>query len=333
MHHMYTVGLDVDKDNLVFTTKILLYAGNSFINNSLVLFTNETIYLLQNYLEGQSAGNLSISTRATAATKDIYNKLPQISEHRPKFKKNLSEKELGYFLAGLIEGAGSFEKKELQILFTEKDTYLAYYLKSCIGYGTISKIKGKKIVRYKCKHIKGLFYILSLINGKLVGNSKYEQLILYNYSEYFNINIIPPVKRLSMDNYWLSGFTQANGTFSISILKSKNIKTKYSIRLEYSLIENEDLPLKLLHSLLKKGKIYQYNTEKSCYKSSGYKTAANLIHYFDKYNVFAGKYISYLKFRKVYIMITEDKHLEDKGVKKIISIATKGSSETSTQEI
>jgi hypothetical protein len=32
-------------------------------------------------------------------------------------------------------------------------------------------------------------------------------------------------------------------------------------------------------------------------------------------------------------MITEGKHLEKKGIKKIISIATKGSSETSTQKV
>lgn len=71
----------------------------------------------------------------------------------------------------------------------------------------------------------------------------------------------------------------------------------------------------------------------SCYKSSGYKTAAVLINYFDKYNVFAGKYVDYLKFRKVYIMITEGKHLDSKGILKIKSITTKGSSETSTQEV
>ena len=47
----------------------------------------------------------------------------------------------------------------------------------------------------------------------------------------------------------------------------------------------------------------------------------------------AGKYVSYLKFRTVYIMITEGKHLESKGVFRIKSIATKGSSETSTQEV
>jgi hypothetical protein len=84
---------------------------------------------------------------------------------------------------------------------------------------------------------------------------------------------------------------------------------------------------------LQKGNLSQYHTNIWCYKSTGFKTAFSLINYFDRYNLFASKYTSYLKFRKVYIMITEGKHLEEKGVKKIISIATKGSSETSTQEI
>uniref|UniRef100_A0A4E9EKR3 Homing endonuclease LAGLIDADG domain-containing protein n=1 Tax=Gibberella zeae TaxID=5518 RepID=A0A4E9EKR3_GIBZA len=57
------------------------------------------------------------------------------------------------------------------------------------------------------------------------------------------------------------------------------------------------------------GNLSQYHT--------GYKTAAHLINYFDKYNIFAGKYVDYIKFRKVYIMITEGKHLEEKGIKKI----------------
>jgi hypothetical protein len=81
------------------------------------------------------------------------------------------------------------------------------------------------------------------------------------------------------------------------------------------------------------GNFSQYSSGIWCYKSSGFNTSALLINYFDKYNVFAGKYVDYLKFRKVYIMITEGKHLEGEGVKKIRRIATKGSSETSTQEI
>lgn len=131
----------------------------------------------------------------------------------------------------------------------------------------------------------------------------------------------------------MAGFTQADGCFHISVVKSKTHKTGYNVKLEYSLKQNDDLPLKLLYDLIKMGNISQYNSGVWCYKSTGFQTAASLIYYFDKYHVFAGKYVDYLKFRKVYIMVTEGKHLESKGVAKIISIATKGSSETSTQEV
>jgi hypothetical protein len=99
---MYTVGLDVDK--LVFTIKILLYAGNSCINSPLVFIALGTIYLFKR----QSAGNLSFSTYATAVTKNTYTSyknLQPISEHVPN-KNPLTDNDFGYFLAGLIEGDG-----------------------------------------------------------------------------------------------------------------------------------------------------------------------------------------------------------------------------------
>jgi hypothetical protein len=90
---MYTVGLDVDK--LVFTVKILLYAGNSTINSPLVLIALGITYLFKR----QSAGNLRFSTKATAVTNNIYtsykNLLP-ISEHVQN-KNPLTDNEFGYF--------------------------------------------------------------------------------------------------------------------------------------------------------------------------------------------------------------------------------------------
>lgn len=331
LHHMYTVGLDVDK--LVSTKKFLLYAGNSYINGPLVLITLGTIYL---FYPGQSAGNFGFSRDATAVTKNTYThykNLPLISEHVSNHKSNLTDIEFGYFLAGLIEGDGWFGDKELHIVFAEEDTSLAYYIKKRIRHGNVYKIKDKKAVRYICKNTNGLSFILSLINGKLVSNFKYDQLIRHNYTERFNVVLLPPIKTLSLDNYWLAGFTQADGCFHISVAKSKTHKTGYSVRLEFSLKQNDDLPLKLLYDTLKMGNLSQYSTGIWCYKSTGFKTALNLINYFDKFNLFAGKYKSFLKFRKVYIKITEGKHLDEKGIKKIISIATKGSSETSTQKV
>jgi hypothetical protein len=153
--------------------------------------------------EGQSAGNFGFSTEASAVTKNTYTnykKLPHISEHVPKHKSNLTDEEFGYFLAGLIEGDGWFGKKELHIIFAEEDTSLAYYIKKRIGHGNVYKMKDKKAVRYICKNTNGLSLILSLVNGKLVSNYKYDQLIKHNYSEQFNIVILPPLKALSLDN-------------------------------------------------------------------------------------------------------------------------------------
>jgi hypothetical protein len=342
---MFSVGLDVDK--IVFTEKILLCAGNSSISSPPVLFTVGTIYFnkpkfLQKVgfldISGQSAGNFTFSTKAKAVTKNTYNsytKLPLISEHVPTpFNiKNLSNNDFGYFLAGLIEGDGWFGDKELHIIFSENDTSLAYAIKKRIMYGNVYKIKSKKAVRYICKNEKGLFIILSLINGKLVSKPKYDQLIKHNYNLKFNYDILPPSNSLSLDNYWLAGFTQADGCFHISVVLSQTHKTGYSVRLEFAIKQNDDLPLKLLYAAIGMGNLSKYSCGISCYKSSGYKTAALLINYFDQFNIFAGKYVSYLKFRKVYIMITSGKHLEKKGILKIKSIASKGSSETSTQEV
>ena len=123
---------------------------------------------------------------------------------------------------------------------------MAYFIKKRIGYGNVYKIKNKKAVRYICKHEKGLSIILYLINGKLISKPKYDQLIKHNYSENFDYLILPPSNILNLDNYWLAGFTQADGCFHISIVKSKTHKTGFSVRLEYSLKQNDSIPLKLL---------------------------------------------------------------------------------------
>jgi hypothetical protein len=193
-------------DTLVSTEKIWLYSGNSCLSSPLVFVTLGKIYLKQYTLPGQSVGNFSFSTKATARTKNTYNSytnsLPgKLSEHVPKHRSNLTDNEFGYYLAGLIEGDGWFGKKELHIIFAENDISFAYFIKKRIGHGHVYKIKNKKAVRYICKNTKGLDIILSLINGKLVSKPKYQQLIKHNYTAPGGRRVLPPLNRVSLDNY------------------------------------------------------------------------------------------------------------------------------------
>jgi len=78
---------------------------------------------------------------------------------------------------------------------------LAYYIKKRLGYGNVYKIKDKKAVRYICKKAKGLSVVLALINGKLVSNYKYNQLIKHDYPECFNVVLKPPSECIDLDNH------------------------------------------------------------------------------------------------------------------------------------
>ena len=56
------------------------------------------------------------------------------------------------------------------------------------------------------------------------------------------------------------------------------------------------------------------------YGSTSFGSARKVIQYFDKYHLQSRKQISYLRWRKVYLLIQNKEHLNEKGLKKIIII-------------
>jgi hypothetical protein len=321
--------------------KILLCAGNSCFGGfpywGLILNPRSgTINRLYSNIARQFAGNLVyLEPKAMAFSQNTFNKnkeLLPICEHLPKINY-LNEDEFGYFLAGMLESKGEFLDGYFNIYLAKDCKPLAYAIKKRIGYGIILEKKNQNTVKYICRHSKGVSLILNLINGKLIDNCIYNKIIYYKYNKKYNIQILRPLNKLSLDNYWLAGFTQSNGSFSIKIMKSKNFKLGYTVRLEYCLEKNDKYLLYLIYNVLNAGFLLKNPEKIWIYKSAGYKLAHTLINYFDKFHLFGLKYVQYMKFRKVYLRITEGKHLEKKILLKIKSIATKGASEANTQEI
>lgn len=333
---MFAVGLDVDTlvSKIVVTLfiSIGLYAGklHKFLIHSVFLFLKVLFGKIQINTNKQPAGN--------SESFDDLNLLIQssdyISDHLVKHKKPKTDEDFGYYLAGLIEGSGNFDPQKFEIMFNLEDTFLAYFIKKQLGYGSVLKFKENKCVIYILTHPEGLKKIISLVNGKFLTNNKIDQLLTHKYDLRFNIKILPSCLRnnnlkLSFDlntNYWLAGYSDAKASFVINLAKNKNMHT--NINLEFNIkekIESNDLlelirktfggNLYLLDGSADKGesdsdKIYYYN-------STNFKSAKLIIQYFDNYNLNSSKYIHYLKWRKIYRIIQRKEHLDDKGINKI----------------
>lgn len=235
-----------------------------------------------------------------------------------KHKRPESEEEFGYYLAGLIEADGYFGDHRFEIAFHEDDTFLAYYIKKRIGYGSVLKLKGKKAVRYVLRHSDGFRKVLSLVNGKFRGIYKINQLLKHGYNTKFGVTILPPARFDLNTNHWLTGFAEGDGSFVISISKSPTHKTGYNIRLEFKIKQKDEDLLKGILDFLG-GKTYYLKEEEIFYfhHSTSFKFAKNVADYFDTYQLNSSKLVRYLRWRKAYRMVQRKEHLTQEGLNKI----------------
>jgi len=144
--------------------------------------------------------------------------------------------DFSHYIAGLIEGdgtihvpktersfKGSLNYPSIQIVFHLKDLPLALLIQKELGYGSISRKKGKNVYIYTVNNLDGLLLLVSLLNGNMKTNKVYvlHRLIDW-YSKYKSISF--EKKGLNNDsmlsNAWLSGFIEADGHFSIRSTES-----------------------------------------------------------------------------------------------------------------
>ena len=278
--------------------------------------------------ENQIKSNKSIKTQIEYSNLEENNELETISDHICTHVRPNTEEQFGYYLAGLIEGDGYFGDHRFEIAFHDNNTFVAYFIKKKIGYGTVLKLKNQRSVKYVLRHSKGLVKVLNLVNGKFLFKNKINQLFKHQWDKNFNITILPPTNFDLLSNYWLAGFADADGYFVINLLNSHTHNSKVSVQLEFK-IKQKNIELLELIKQTFGGLIYYFKSEELFYYNSiSFKSAKSLINYFDKFQLVSSKWIYYLKWRKIYRIIHRKEHLTIEGINKIKHI--KGSSETNT---
>ena len=284
-------------------------AGNKFRNSIDKFRTSETlcneIIVCKNIIETEKVNSLSV--------------------HVPTHLRPVNNIQLGYYLAGLIDGDGHFSKKQqLVIAFNSLDTYLAYYLKKQIGYGSVQKVKNKNAVLLVVSAIKGVEKVINLINGKLRSQNKLDQISnnILNHIKFLNTNNTINFtldKSNNLKNLWLAGFSDADASFQIKLLFRKSIN-KTEVRLNFQIDQKKKDLLFLIKEFLGGNIGYRKSQDTYYYGSTSFGSARNIIKYFDHYHLLGSKYVNYLKWRKAYIIIQNKDHLKESGLNKILKL-------------
>ena len=198
------------------------------------------------------------------STSSEVNKKMLLTSKNQNFKNENSN--LGPYLAGLIEGDGTFAIHDTKstakkyrpmiiIVFKLADLPLAEYLQELTNSGTVYRKSERGYVLWQIQDIIGVYTIVNIINGYM-RTPKIEALnrTINWLNGYISVNnnsklpstklILSQIKNLEIkgldnspidSNPWLSGFTDADGHFSINIHKRTNrnsIRVQLFYRLE-----------------------------------------------------------------------------------------------------
>jgi len=290
--------------------------GNNFINLYKMYINYEKLY--KNKI--RTSETLCNETEKLG---DIYSKIKLISVHVPTHLKPANDNQFGHYLAGLIDGDGHFSKQQqLVIVFNSLDVSLAYYIKKQIGFGNMRKVKNKKAFLLIIGSKKGLEKVINLINGKIRTKNKLDQICNNILKHKHFVELKNKIKfKLNLDkdlkNYWLAGFSDADASFKIKLLNHTN---RTEVRLNFQIDQKKIDTLILIKNFLGGNIGYRKNQDTYYYGSTSFGSAKNVVDYFNSFHLLSSKYISYLKWRKAYIIIQNNDHLKNEGLKKIVKL-------------
>lgn len=292
-------------------------------------------FSLINFNETQSAGNLSNYNligilRDYTPELSIVNLTMVKNSTNSTFNNKSNYNNFGSYLAGLIEGDGSIVVPKtdrspkgklnypcINLVFNLRDFPLAQLIQKELGTGSLSMMKGINAYLLQINSLEGILKLVNLLNGNM-RTSKINS--LYNLIDWLNskhseLNIIKkPLDSSPIDsNAWLSGFIEADGSFSIFLNKD-------SIRIRFSLTQssktklgfsNEAILYIIAEYLEVKVSIYQRkktpNSIELTVKTHSIKSNDNLTNYLTKFPLWSSKFLNYSDwliaidlFKKVY---------------------------------
>ena len=303
---------------------------STFNSKNLISYTqwasNLSLYSLWN--KTQSA---SETTRETSFIYSVFR-----LEYNKLFNKDvqhLSDDWLTWFI-GFVEGDGAIQtyKKgtRLRFVLTQKENAVLYYIQNKLNIGIVKHFpqgtSGNKNDFYRLivdnpSHILLLAY---LFNGNLALSNRIQQLSLWvkALNNRFGTDIIlfinNPVS-ITLQDAWLSGFTDAEGCFNVSITANTIYKLNNIIKMRYILDQKNKFILDIIKDLFGFGKVTFRSKTNGVYRytATGFKSMKDILFYFETFPLHTKKANSLKKWSFIHTIVSNKSHLSKEGLAQV----------------
>ena len=255
--------------------------------------------------------------------------------NKPQQINKINSQFLEWFI-GFTEGDGSFIISHNKVYFDIRqnieDIQVLYYIKKNLGFGKIqvrAEIHRRVAVFFVTS--KEHFYRLMLIfNGNLVSNYKSNQFKTWvnafnnQYSEnvYFIENKVEP----SLSSAWLSGFIDAEGSFTGRVKKCNTSRLKKAPHLALTIAQKDKIIICKIRKLFfnnNKGLSYDKSWDDWRVQISSFSKLDLVINYLNKFPLRTKKNIAFIRFKHIHNLIMNKRHLCLEGLNTIESIIKK----------
>jgi hypothetical protein len=298
-----------------------------------MFFSKKTFCLYQHlfYLNKKTVGNADLLTCYLASQFPISCLVLNTPADKPnsfaKFKGlkesfQLIDNTFLQWFVGFFEGDGYFSITKRQnikfgISLSSVDKPCLEYIQATLGFGFIYK-QGPRKHQFCVENLEGLRNLLHIFNGNLVLPTRKKKLLqiieLYNQkAPKRGLEQITPLgcDRLpTLEDAWLSGFTDAEGCFNVSFEQKR-------AHIHYSVCQSGEENLTILSYLIllfQAGNVYSHKSHKKPHYRflvCGSKNCFKVYNYFESFPLKTTKRESFVIWQEVHAKIEAKQHLEE----------------------
>lgn len=291
----------------------------------------------------KSAGNLSLyslESKTQSASETIRETSFNFSAFRQYYNtllgndaQHLSNNWLAWFI-GFVEGDGAIQTyangKRVRFVLTQKESAILFYIQKKLKIGIVKHFpqgtSGNKNDFYRLivddpSHILLLTF---LFNGNLAITHRIQQLSLWAQAlnNRFGANTIlfidTPVS-VTLQDAWLSGFTDAEGCFNVSITSNARYALGRVIKMRYLLDQKNSAILLVIQNIFGFGKVTLRSKTDGVYRYTitGFKSMNDVISYFKLFPLLTKKALSFEKWLAIHNIVSNKLHLSEEGLAQV----------------